>query len=91
VVGPTATGPHRRGDGTVFAKVSPAGKRSDIGGAFSALPEQPSELIACRDDDAHHVAIVEYTASRLELTVHAVAGGPGRTKVVDRVVITASP
>ena len=81
---------YRRGEGTVYAKVSPGGKMSDIGGTFSSLGSVESELIAWSSDDAHHVGIVRYDESELDLTVYgATSTSPSQSPcVVDHVVIT---
>ena len=77
----------RRGTGTVLAKVSPSGKRSDRGRDFSALPVERSPLVAATDDRAHHLALIRADRDRLELTVLAVAPGSGDEREIDRVVI----
>jgi hypothetical protein len=85
---------YAQGDGLICAKVSPAGKRSDIGRSFSQLPVSHSELVATAHSGAHHVAVVSCTESRLDMAIHAGIGSEGSTRLVDSVVIsrdTAGP
>jgi acid phosphatase type 7 len=77
----------RRGDGTVLAKVSPAGKRSDRGGDFSRLPAERTELVAVANDDAHHFAVVEADATTLRLTTYALRDATGPVEPIDEVAI----
>jgi hypothetical protein len=77
----------RRGDGTVLAKVSPAGKRSDRGGDFSRLPADRTELVAVANDDAHHFAVVDADATTLRLTTYALRDAMGPVEPIDEVVI----
>jgi hypothetical protein len=44
--------------GVIYAKVSPAGKRSDLGRDFSKLPFAGIPEVAVSDDDAYHYALV---------------------------------
>jgi acid phosphatase type 7 len=80
---------YRRGEGTVLAKVSPAGKRSDRGGDFSRLPAERHELVAVANDDAHHFAIVDADATTLRLTTCALRDATGALEPIDEVVIDA--
>ena len=77
---------YRRGDGTVLAKVSPAGKRSDRGGTFSRLRER-GELVCVANDDAHHFAAIEADATALRLTTYAIRDATGPLEAIDEVVI----
>jgi hypothetical protein len=77
---------HRRGVGTVLAKVGPGGKRSDRGGDFSRLPARPAAPVAVSDASAHHIAVLEVTDRRLVLECVSI---PDRADpvVIDRVEI----
>lgn len=79
----------RRGDGTVLAKVSPAGKRSERGGSFSSLPAKRGEIVAVANDTAHHFAIVDAEARTLRLTTFGLRDAIGALETVDEVVIAA--
>jgi hypothetical protein len=45
---------YRQGNGVIYAKVSPAGKRSEIGNRFSTYTVAQQEYMAKRDASAHH-------------------------------------
>jgi hypothetical protein len=47
-----------KGLGVVYAKISPAGKRSEIGNDFSKLKLPLPPVIAVSDDTAHHFSVV---------------------------------
>jgi predicted SAM-dependent methyltransferase len=75
---------YRRGQGVVYAKVSPAGKKSDSGNDFSrfTVPQQP--FVACRDDSAHHYALVTVRAcGELVMEVFGLAGDGSPRFLVD--------
>lgn len=68
-----STDPHTYPEwrGVVYAKVSPAGKMSEIGNCFSRFTIDRQAFIAHRDDTAHHYAVVRVTAShRLDVGVY---------------------
>jgi hypothetical protein len=60
VAGSSSRDHYLRGDGVVYAKVSPGGKRSDRGGDFSRLATRPRH-VAAADDTRHHFAHVRIT------------------------------
>ena len=68
----------------IYAKVSPGGKRSEIGRGFSRLPEEKPAYVAVRDDTAHHYALISVSEEALEVRIQAIApdGRPERT--IDR-------
>jgi hypothetical protein len=80
---------YRRGEGTLLAKVSPAGKRSDRGGGFSRLPAERDVLVAVANDDAHHFAVVDADATTLRLTTYALREATGACEPIDEAVIDA--
>lgn len=78
----------RQGAGVVYAKVSPGGKRSSIGHDFSRLGAGSPDIIAVRDDSAHHIAIIDVEAAgRLRLRGYRVA--PAGTEQIDEFTIEA--
>jgi acid phosphatase type 7 len=79
----------RRGSGTVLAKVSPAGKRSERGGSFSKLPDERAELVAVADDSAHHFAIIDADTQTLQLTTYALRDSVGPVEKIDEAVIAS--
>lgn len=80
---------YRKGDGTVCAKVSPAGKRSDRGSGFSILPSDRAEVIAAADDTAHHFAIIDIDAAALWLRVYAIDDDHLEAREIDALVVEA--
>lgn len=75
------------GIGTIYAKISPSGKRSDIGGDFSRFTTPQQDFMAARDDGAHHYALLTVTPNRLEVAVHALANDSEPSRVIDRFAI----
>jgi hypothetical protein len=75
------------GIGTIYAKISPSGKRSDIGGDFSHFTCPQQDFIAVRDDGAHHYAMIAVDARSLEVAVHAVSENGQPSRVIDRFTI----
>jgi hypothetical protein len=75
---------YAKGTGVIYAKVSPGGKRSEIGRGFSRLPEEKPAYVAVRDDTAHHYALISVSEEALEVRIQAIApdGRPERT--IDR-------
>jgi len=58
------------GAGVSYLKVSPAGKTSDINGAFSELTAAAAPQIVRRSDDGFHFAQVDLSAGKLDVTVY---------------------
>lgn len=84
----TARDRYKAGLGVIYCKVSPAGKKSEIGNRFSrfTVPQQP--FMAVRDDEAHHFAIVRVRMKgELEATVYRLADGASEVTVLDRFVL----
>ena len=80
---------YRAGEGVIYAKVSPAGKKSEIVRNFSSLPAQPDAVIAARNDKDHHYALVTISDYDLSVDVYGL-GDDGSTKhLVDRFSISA--
>ena len=79
------------GSGTIFAKVSPAGKRSDIGGDFSRFTVDQQDYMAVRDDTAHHYAQIDIKRTgRLEFRAYAVSAGQAPKTLLDRFEIVGA-
>ena len=79
----------RRGDGTIFAKVSPGGKRSSRGRDFSKLPARRAEIVAAADDTAHHIAVIDADDTILRLTTYGLPNAVGPLTRMDEIVIVA--
>jgi len=61
---------YRQGEGVLYVKVSPGGKKSEIGNEFSrfTVPKQP--FMAVRESGFHHYALIGVNRSG-ELNVQA--------------------
>jgi hypothetical protein len=59
----------RAGSGVVYAKISPAGKRSNRACDFSRIEGAPPPQIAVRSDECHHYGLLRIDARRLEVEV----------------------
>lgn len=73
-----------KGAGVIFAKVSPSGKRSEIGFGFSKLGDEAADFVAVRDDTAHHFAVLSVEPATLEVRVIALDPDTGETRTIDR-------
>lgn len=81
---------YRRGDGVVFAKVSPAGKKSEIGNTFSRFVTKQHAYVAARDDTRHHYALLTYSPGRsIVVDVYGLADDEAELERVDRFTIRA--
>jgi acid phosphatase type 7 len=91
---PVAGSPSRdrylRGDGVVYAKVSPAGKRSDRGGDFSKLATLPAH-VAAADDTRHHFAQVRVGHRELLMETFGFSAASAPLELVDRFTISCRP
>jgi hypothetical protein len=68
--------------GVIYAKVSPAGKLSDIAGDFSRFTRPQPDFVAVRDDNSHHYAIVDVLGSHeLKVSVYGVSDGGPKTLI----------
>lgn len=83
---------YSQGSGVIYAKVSPAGKKSERGFDFSHFTTEQQPFMAVRDDTMHHYAIVAvHGHGELEVTTYGVTGDGSPRKVIDHFVITAAP
>lgn len=78
------SGRYAAGQGVVYAKVSPAGKLSERGRGFSALPPAPAPGIARQDDRHHHWAVLDVSPERLDVAIRGLAPEDGAVLTVDR-------
>jgi hypothetical protein len=76
-----------RGVGVVLATVSPGGARPDRASGLSALPLDPSPLVAVRDDTSHHFAVVDVASDSLRLRAYGVASDDAPLDQIDELVI----
>lgn len=84
-------GPYRQGAGVIYAKVSPAGKRSEIGNQFSRLPDPTPPVIAAAHDRAHHYALIDLEADALRVTVYGLENHDAPREVIDTFEIQRRP
>ncbi len=72
-IGSQEVNEYRQGQGVIYAKVSPSGKKSNITGDFSHLPPEKMPMIAVANDKAHHFGVLELRSpEELALVVYAV-------------------
>jgi hypothetical protein len=76
-----------RGSGVVYAKVSPAGKRSDRGRGFSRLAPLPP-YVAVADDRRHHLAYVRVNDHELVMETFGFREASAPLELVDRFTIS---
>jgi hypothetical protein len=88
VNGSTSRDQYEQGSGVVYAKVSPAGKRSDRGRSFSALRRALPPWIAASGDGHHHISVVHADRCQLMMETYGLRGDE-RREVVDRFWIRA--
>jgi hypothetical protein len=75
---------YQAGHGVIYAKVSPAGKKSESGNDFSRFTADQQPFMARRNDTAHHYARVSIRAcGELQVEVFAVAGDGTPRRLVD--------
>lgn len=79
---------YRQGEGVIYAKVSPAGKRSEIGNQFSRFTTAQQPHIARRETGFHHYALLHVTAGgELKLEVFRLPDGEGAPSLVEAFTI----
>jgi hypothetical protein len=84
VVVSVAVDTYTAGQGVIYAKVSPAGKRSDVRDDFSRFRLERQRYIAVRDDTAHHYALVDVHArGELAVRVFQIREDAGPRKCID--------
>jgi len=79
---------YRQGEGLLYVKVSPAGKKSEAGNDFSryAVPQQ--DFMAVRETGAHHYALLHFAANgELKVEVFSLPDREGRKTLLDSFVI----
>ena len=82
---------YAQGEGVIYAKVSPAGKMSEIGNQFSQLPEDHYPFMAVRNHDAHHYCLVHVRGcGEIALEAFNVVGDGTPKKRLERFAISAS-
>lgn len=75
--------------GVVYAKISPGGKKSEIGNTFSKFTINQQSFIATRDDSSHHYAEVSvHGGESIKVVIWGVPDDPAEKFVVDEFSIT---
>lgn len=77
----------RAGSGVVYAKISPAGKRSSRGGDFSRITGPLPPQIAVHSDACHHYGLLQIDARRLDVEVIGIPEGDSPRRRIDHFVI----
>lgn len=76
---------YRKGTGVVYAKVSPGGKKSEIGNTFSKFTVDQQPFMAKRNDTAHHFAEIHVQGdSNLVVTVWGLQANEREKYIVDQ-------
>ncbi len=82
---------YRASEGTVYAKVSPAGKMSERTRDFSLLQGSQPPQVAVRSDRGHHFArVTVHGDDRIEVSVFELLRGDAEPTVLDHFVIHGS-
>lgn len=80
---------YRQGEGVIYTKVSPSGKKSDITMSFSNLPEVKMPMIAIATNKANHYAELQLRSpDEIYFVAYAVAED-GHRSIVDQFSIKA--
>lgn len=79
---------YKKGAGTVFLKVSPCGKKSEIGNTFPLFQDKQPPFIAVRDRSAHHFAMFSMVDGKsLEVKVYNVPESSEAKYLIDNFII----
>ncbi len=82
---------YTQGNGVVYAKISPSGKQSEISKDFSKFTQEQQPFMACRDDTAHHYAVVKVGASgTLSVETYSLPPHGTQSSLLDQFTITAT-
>jgi hypothetical protein len=90
VAGSGSCDQYLQGDGVIYAKVSPSGKRSDRGGGFSQLAALPAH-VAVADDTRHHFAYIRVSFQELVMHTFGFTAAGAPLELVDRFTISCPP
>ncbi|MDP6042175.1 MAG: metallophosphoesterase family protein, partial [Candidatus Latescibacteria bacterium] len=81
---------YSKGKGVIYAKVSPSGKKSEIGHQFSQFTTEQQDFMAVRDSTAHHYALVHVRAAgEITVEVFNVKGDGSSKKLLDTFTISS--
>lgn len=78
-----------KGEGTIFMKISPSGKKSEIGNTFPLFQEKTPQFMASRDRSAHHFALFRVDEGKsIEVMIYNVPEDQSPIYLIDRFTIT---
>ena len=79
---------YKKGEGTVFLKISPCGKKSEIGNTFPLFQDKQPPFIAIRNRTAHHFAMFNVVdGNSLEVKVYNVPEDNKPKYLIDKFII----
>jgi hypothetical protein len=79
---------YRQGEGVLYVKVSPGGKKSEIGNEFSRFTAPQQEFIAVRESGYHHYAfLTEAATGELRIEAFRLGDRQGGRERIDTFVI----
>lgn len=80
---------YKKGEGTVFLKVSPGGKKSEIGNIFPLFQDTQPPFIAMKDRSAHHLGIFNIrSGNSIEVKIYNVPEDSSPKYLIDHFIIT---
>lgn len=79
---------YRQGEGVLYVKVSPGGKKSEIGNEFSRFTVPQQSFMAVRETGFHHYAVLRFAANgELKIEVFRLPDREGAKSLLDSFVI----
>ncbi|MCG8527885.1 MAG: fibronectin type III domain-containing protein [Opitutales bacterium] len=78
-----------KGSGVIYAKISPAGKKSETGNRFSEFTVPQQDFIAYRNTGSHHYAMIEIDPKQgVTVTTYSVPEDTLEGEIIDEFTIT---
>ncbi|MCG8525870.1 MAG: fibronectin type III domain-containing protein [Opitutales bacterium] len=74
---------YAKGNGVIYAKISPSGKKSETGNRFSEFTVPQQSFMAKRNTGAHHFAKLDYTENYLKFTCYVLEEGSTQSSELD--------
>ena len=80
---------YKQGEGTLFIKLSPGGKKSEIGNIFPLFQENQPPFMAMRDRSAHHLGIFTVrSGNSIDIKIYNVPEDDSPKYLIDHFIIT---
>ncbi len=80
---------YKYGDGTLFLKISPCGKKSEIGNIFPLFKDTQPAFMAIKDRNAHHLALFNVIEGKsIEVKIFNVPQDNSPKYLIDNFIIT---